>query len=152
VVRNAAEYYRSMFSGRVLSWNLRDRHMVDTLDAVQGHLSRQLGDPAKIVVWEHNAHLGDARATEMGARGEWNVSQLVRERHGGDCRTSVSPPTPGPSPPTTGAGRRSATVRPALSGSVEYTFGQLEAGRAGMRGRRSNVVSRSRAPRCAFRL
>jgi erythromycin esterase-like protein len=76
-----------MFSGRVLSWNLRDRHMVDTLDAVQGHLSRRLGDPAKIVVWEHNSHLGDARSTEMGTRGEWNVGQLVRERHGGDCRT-----------------------------------------------------------------
>jgi erythromycin esterase-like protein/predicted phosphoribosyltransferase len=85
-VRNAAEYYRSMFGGRVSSWNLRDQHMVDTLDAISGELSRQRNEQAKIVVWEHNSHLGDARATEAAARGELNVGQLVRERHPGDCR------------------------------------------------------------------
>jgi erythromycin esterase-like protein/predicted phosphoribosyltransferase len=85
-VRNAAEYYRSMFSGRASSWNLRDQHMVDTLDAISGELSRQRNERAKIVVWEHNSHLGDARATEAAARGELNVGQLVRERHPGDCR------------------------------------------------------------------
>ena len=76
-----------MFSGRVMSWNLRDRHMVDTLEALSSHLSRQRGEEAKIVVWAHNSHLGDARATESAARGELNVGQLVRERHQGDCRT-----------------------------------------------------------------
>ena len=85
-VRAAEEYYRAMFSGRVSSWNLRDRHMADTLDALVGHLTRQRGAPAKIVVWAHNSHLGDARATETAARGELNVGQLVRERHPGDCR------------------------------------------------------------------
>lgn len=86
-VKNAAEYYRSTFSGRATSWNLRDQHMVDTLDALSGHLSRHRDEQAKIVVWAHNSHLGDARATESAARGELNVGQLVRERHPGDCRT-----------------------------------------------------------------
>jgi len=85
-VRAAEEYYRAMFSGRVSSWNLRDRHMAGTLDALAGHLARQRGAPAKIVVWAHNSHLGDARATETAASGELNVGQLVRERHPGDCR------------------------------------------------------------------
>ena len=58
-----------MFGGRVSSWNLRDRHMADTLDALLAHLDRERDAPAKIVVWAHNSHLGDARATEIGARG-----------------------------------------------------------------------------------
>jgi erythromycin esterase-like protein len=86
VVKAAAEYYRTMFSGRISSWNLRDRHMVDTLDALVSHLGCQQGQQAKVVVWAHNSHLGDARATEHGSQGQLNVGQLVRERHGGDCR------------------------------------------------------------------
>jgi erythromycin esterase-like protein len=82
LVRNAEEYYRSMFRGRVSSWNLRDRHMAETLAALAAHLERHGGAAAKVVVWEHNSHLGDARATQMGEGGEWNVGQLVRERHG----------------------------------------------------------------------
>jgi erythromycin esterase-like protein len=80
LVKNAEEYYRTMFTGRVSSWNLRDRHMCDTLDALAGHLGRHIPRP-KIVVWAHNSHLGDARATETGRHGEWNVGQLMRERH-----------------------------------------------------------------------
>jgi erythromycin esterase-like protein len=70
VVAAAERYYRTMFGGRVSSWNLRDRHMADTLFALAEHLGWQRSEPAKIVVWAHNSHLGDARATEMGARGE----------------------------------------------------------------------------------
>jgi erythromycin esterase-like protein len=81
LVRNAEAYYRSMFLAEVPSWNLRDRHMAETLEALVAHLDRQSG-PAKVVVWAHNSHLGDARATEMGRRGELNVGQLVRERYG----------------------------------------------------------------------
>jgi len=81
LVRNAEEYYRTMFRGRVDSWNLRDRHMSETLDALLGHLGRG-GGHARVVVWEHNSHIGDARATEMGEIGEWNVGQLTRERMG----------------------------------------------------------------------
>jgi erythromycin esterase-like protein len=85
LVKNAEQYYREMFRGRVSSWNLRDKHMAETLFAIVEHLRTQ-GRPAKIVVWEHNSHLGDARATDMGAAGEWNVGQLVRERVGRDAR------------------------------------------------------------------
>jgi len=84
LVRNAEEYYRSMFRGRVSSWNLRDRHMVETLHALAAHLEGRGGGGAKVVVWAHNSHLGDARATQMGEGGEWNVGQLVREKYGGE--------------------------------------------------------------------
>ncbi|HET9643306.1 MAG TPA: erythromycin esterase family protein [Burkholderiaceae bacterium] len=80
VVRDAEAYYRSMFQGRAESWNLRDRHMVQTLVELQAHLSAQRGRPAKIVVWAHNSHIGDARATAMCDEGEVNLGQLVRER------------------------------------------------------------------------
>jgi erythromycin esterase-like protein len=72
LVRDAEEYYQQMYRAEVSSWNLRDRHMAGTLDALIDHLDRQL-PRAKVVVWEHNSHVGDARATEMGARGELNV-------------------------------------------------------------------------------
>lgn len=77
LVANAEEYYRSMFGGRISSWNLRDRHMAETIDALAAHL----GPGSKLVIWEHNSHLGDARFTEMGQQGELNVGQLVRERY-----------------------------------------------------------------------
>jgi len=79
LVMNAERYYRAMFHGRDESWNLRDSHMFETLNELFAHLD---SGSAKIVVWAHNSHLGDARATEMSARGELNVGQLVRERFG----------------------------------------------------------------------
>jgi erythromycin esterase-like protein len=82
LVKNAEGYYRSMFGGRASSWNLRDRHMVETVEAVTAQLERT-GRPSKVVVWAHNSHLGDARFTEMGEGGELNVGQLLRERHQG---------------------------------------------------------------------
>ena len=81
LVVDAERYYRAMFRGGIESWNLRDTHMTDTLDRVVAYLERTRG-AAKAVVWEHNSHLGDARATELGQAGELNVGQLVRERHG----------------------------------------------------------------------
>jgi len=85
VVKNAEAYYRSMYLRDVSSWNLRDRHMVQTLGALDRHL-QQHGRRPKIVVWAHNSHLGDARATDKGQRrNELNVGQLVREQHGGDA-------------------------------------------------------------------
>ena len=80
LVRNAEEYYRTMFRGRVSSWNLRDTHMVQTLAALEQHLRATRGAAPRMAVWAHNSHLGDASATEMGEQGEWNVGQLVRER------------------------------------------------------------------------
>ena len=79
LVKNAEEYYRTMFRGRVSSWNLRDRHMFDTLAALDAHLSKN--GPVRIVVWAHNSHVGDARATDMGSIGEWTLGQLLRERY-----------------------------------------------------------------------
>jgi erythromycin esterase-like protein len=84
LVKNSEEYYRSMFRGRVSSWNLRDRHMAETLEALIDHFDRQ-GGRSKVVVWEHNSHIGDARATAMGDAGEWNIGQLSRERFGDEA-------------------------------------------------------------------
>ena len=84
LVKDAEQYYHSMFRSRDESWNLRDRHMTDTLTALMEFLGAE-GLPPRIVVWAHNSHLGDARATQMGARGELNVGQLVRERYGTDA-------------------------------------------------------------------
>ena len=81
LVRNAEHYYRAMFASRVDSWNLRDRHMAETLAALLA-FQEQRGRREKIVVWAHNSHLGDARATELGRAGELNVGQLVRQRYG----------------------------------------------------------------------
>jgi erythromycin esterase-like protein len=79
VVRNAEEYYRNMFRREVSSWNLRDTHMMESLRALGNYLGTPAA-PAKILVWAHNSHLGDARATQMGERGELNLGQLVREQ------------------------------------------------------------------------
>src|SRR3984893_10044550 len=84
LVKNAEAYYRSMFLEEGSSWNLRDRHMAETLDALVAHLGRR-GRRAKVAVWEHNSHLGDARATDMAQRGELNVGQLTREKYGNDA-------------------------------------------------------------------
>jgi erythromycin esterase-like protein/predicted phosphoribosyltransferase len=81
VVRGAEAYYRTMLAGRVESWNLRDRHMHDTLENLLRFLDRPATE-ARVVVWAHNSHLGDARATEMGEHGELNLGQLVRESLG----------------------------------------------------------------------
>lgn len=81
VVRDAERYYRTMFYGSPSSWNLRDTHMFETLQAVRAF--RGSGDaPAKAVVWAHNSHVGNAAATQMGARGEINIGHLCREAYG----------------------------------------------------------------------
>jgi len=77
VVKNAEAYYRTMIDGGPASWNIRDRHMVETLNRLMMHH----GPKAKAIVWEHNTHIGDARATDMAAEGMVNVGQLVREAH-----------------------------------------------------------------------
>jgi erythromycin esterase-like protein len=123
LVTSAEAYYRSMFGARHHSWNLRDRHMADTLVAL-GQFLREAGSEPRVVVWAHNSHLGDARATEMGEGGELNVGQLVRERFGAEAvlvgfstdHGTVTAATEWDGP----AHRR--RVRPALSGSYEQWF------------------------------
>ena len=81
VVSEAEKYYRAMYRGARESWNIRDRHMFETLLALLEHR----GPNSKVVVWAHNSHVGNAAATEMGMHGEINIGQLVRERFGDSC-------------------------------------------------------------------
>lgn len=130
LVQNAEAYYRSMFLEEVSTWNLRDRHMAETLEALVAHLGRK-GSRASVAVWEHNSHLGDARATEMGERGELNVGQLTRENHGRDAvlvgftthHGTVTAASDWDKP----AERKN--VRPALAGSYEALFHAARRGR-----------------------
>jgi erythromycin esterase-like protein len=84
LVKNAESYYRAMFEGHALSWNVRDHHMAETLNSLADHLENRFRKPAKLIVWAHNSHVGDARATEMGTQGEVNIGQLIREQHDAD--------------------------------------------------------------------
>src|SRR5919201_1720898 len=121
LVMNAERYYRAMFHGRDESWNLRDSHMFETLNELLAHLD---SGSAKIVVWAHNSHLGDARATEMSARGELNVGQLVRERLGRRvCGIGFSTYTGTVTAASDwGQPAERKWVRPALAGSYEELF------------------------------
>jgi erythromycin esterase-like protein len=123
VVAGAEAYYRAMFRGRNDSWNLRDTHMADTLGALVKHFDSQGRGQGKVIVWAHNSHLGDARATEMGEHGEVNVGQLARERFGSvfsigfsTCSGEVTAASDWGGP----ALRK--RVRPALPGSYEDLF------------------------------
>ena len=79
LIASAEKYYRIMYYGGAEAWNLRDRHMFETLD----HLLQRAGPKGKAVVWAHNSHIGDARHTGMGTvRGELNIGQLCRETYG----------------------------------------------------------------------
>ena len=126
VVADAESYYRAMYRGRDESWNLRDAHMTDVVTELARHFHR--GDhPAKVVVWAHNSHLGDARATEMGRRGEWNLGQLLRETAVGEVYSigfSTFAGTVTATHDWDGSPRRMA-VRPALDGSYEEIFHRL---------------------------
>jgi erythromycin esterase-like protein len=123
LVKNAEEYYSSMFRGRVSSWNLRDRHMAETLDQLVAHLDRQ-GGHTKVILWAHNSHLGDARATDMGDAGELNVGQLVRQRYAHDAvlvgLTTYTGSVTAAS--NWGAPAERKRVRPGLPGSYEALF------------------------------
>jgi erythromycin esterase len=118
VARNAEAYYRAMVRGGGSSWNVRDRHMVETLERLMDHH----GQGAKAIVWEHNTHIGDARFTDMARAGMVNVGQLVREKWedegvvlvgSGSHRGSVIAAS------EWGAPMRSMTVPPAREGSWE---------------------------------
>src|SRR5690606_25315961 len=81
IARGAEEYYRAMVRGGAMSWNVRDRHMVETLERLMSHH----GEKSKAIVWEHNTHIGDARYTDMAGAGMVNVGQLLREKHAQDA-------------------------------------------------------------------
>ena len=123
LVQNAERYYRAMFGGRVESWNLRDTHMMETLDSLRRHVGQAAG-AARAVVWAHNSHLGDARATDMSAIGELNLGQLVRETHADRARligfTTHTGTVTAASDWDEPAQRK--RVRPSLDGSYERLF------------------------------
>jgi erythromycin esterase-like protein len=129
LVRDAEAYYRAAVVGGPESWNLRDRHMAETLELLTAYLGRG-GHDVKVVVWAHNSHLGDATWTEMGSSGELNVGQLVRERHPLDSVligfTTHSGTVTAASNWDEPADRK--RVRPALSGSFEKLFHDAEIG------------------------
>ena len=127
LITDAEAYYRAMFRGGADSWNLRDRHMMATLEALLD-FSPRVGQQARAVIWAHNSHLGDARATSMSAMGELNVGQLVRERHGSAAcligmTTHHGSVTAAQSWDAPAELRR---VRPALQGSYERLFHDVD--------------------------
>ncbi|WP_369820118.1 erythromycin esterase family protein [Synechococcus sp. 1G10] len=120
LVSNAEQYYRIMYYGSRASWNLRDGHMFDTLmNLLQHHGSESRG-----VVWAHNSHIGDASATEMSRRGEFNIGQLCRQQFGtaaysigfGTHEGTVAAATDWDGPMLT------KSVRPSLEQSYERLF------------------------------
>lgn len=129
LAHNAERYYRAMYQGRASSWNLRDEHMAETLTSLVNHLQSALGSH-KVVVWEHNSHVGDARSTQLGEGGELNVGQLARQRWGDECflvgfttyHGSVSAAT------DWGGPVERKRVRPALPGSHEEMLHSLPLG------------------------
>ena len=129
LVKDAEQYYRAMFRGRASSWNLRDSHMVETIENLVAHLNgnRQ----PKAIVWAHNSHLGDARATEMSHYGEVNVGQLIRERFGKDAVLIGFSTYQGTVTAASdwGAPAERKNVRPALRGSYEELFHETGLGR-----------------------
>ncbi len=120
LVADAERYYRIMYYGSHASWNLRDTHMFDTLQALLAFH----GPEARGIVWAHNSHVGDASATEMSARGELNIGQLCREQFGeavyvigfGTHHGTVAAASDWDGP------MEVKTVRPALDGSYERLF------------------------------
>jgi erythromycin esterase-like protein len=125
LVKHAEEYYRAMFRGRASSWNLRDRHMAETVENLVAHLdgSRQ----PKAIIWAHNSHLGDARATEMSHYGEVNVGQLIRDRFGNEAVLIGFTTHHGTVTAASdwGAPAERKNVRPALEGSYEDLFHEI---------------------------
>lgn len=121
IVRAAEQYYRSMYRGSRESWNLRDRHMFDTLQTLMAHRPG-----AKVIVWAHNSHIGNAAATAMGWEGEFNIGELCRTAFGtemvavgfGTDRGTVAAASDWDAP------MEIKTVRPARADSYENLFRQ----------------------------
>jgi erythromycin esterase-like protein len=123
VIASAEQYYRAMFASEVGAWNLRDRHMAHILSSLATYLEREQGQ-ARIVVWAHNSHVGDGRATEMGIDDRVTLGQLARQRLGAGA-VLIGFTTYGGS--VTAASNwdepvQRMVVRPALEGSVESLF------------------------------
>lgn len=127
IIRAAEQYYRLMYRGARESWNLRDRHMFDTLQTLIHHRAG-----AKVIVWAHNSHIGNAAATSMGWEGEFNIGELCRTAYGQDLvaigfgtdRGTVAAASDWDSP------MEIKSVRPARDDSYEFLFRQSGRSRA----------------------
>lgn len=122
IVRAAERYYRVMYQGSIESWNLRDRHMFDTLQALMAHKD----DGAKAVIWAHNSHIGNAAATAMGLQGEFNIGELCRTAYGDEAVAIGFGTDTGTVAAASdwGADMQIKTVRPARPDSYEHAFRQ----------------------------
>ncbi|WP_157216545.1 erythromycin esterase family protein [Flavisphingomonas formosensis] len=120
IVRAAERYYRAMYRSSAESWNLRDRHMFETLQALLAHG----GDGSKAVIWAHNSHVGNAAATAMGWQGEFNIGELCRMAHGDDAVLIGFGTNTGTvaAADDWGGEMRIKTVRPARADSYEHAF------------------------------
>jgi erythromycin esterase-like protein len=128
VAANAERYYRAMIGGGPESWNVRDVHMADTLDRLLAFHESERGE-GKAVVWAHNTHVGDARATSMAGAGMVNLGQLARERHGRDAVVLVGfagGPGEVVAAPRWGAAMEVMQVPPPVQGSLEAVLGESE--------------------------
>jgi erythromycin esterase-like protein len=124
VVRHAEAYYRMLYRQNFSTWNLRDKHMATTLQELSRHLEESSGRKARVVVWAHNSHQGDARMTERGEAGELNVGQLMRQFHDGSA-VLVGFTTYGGEVRAAhewGGGSRKMRLRPALPESYSALF------------------------------
>jgi erythromycin esterase-like protein len=126
LAKNAEQCYRSLFAGRVNSWNLRDTHMAETLGSLLLHLAKSVQE-AKMVIWTHNFHIGDTRATDMGRAGELNIGQLVRQQYGEEAFSIGFSTYTGTVTAASGWGGPAELkkVCPALPGSYENLFHQV---------------------------
>lgn len=124
LVKNAEAYYRNMFREEVSTWNLRDKHMFDTLQNIQNHLTKKHDKQAKIIVWAHNSHIGNAKATEMGKKGEFNIGQLAKESYGNGSVSVGFTTYSGTVTAATKWGDKGKMqyINPALPGSYENLF------------------------------
>jgi erythromycin esterase-like protein len=123
LIASAEHYYRTMLRDDVSSWNLRDEHMAESLQQIRLHLEHK-GMQPKVVVWAHNSHIGDARATEMSQRREFNLGQLVKEAYGKEALSigfTTYDGTVTAASAWDGEAERKH-VNPALSGSYEALF------------------------------
>ncbi len=120
IVRAAERYYRAMYRSSTESWNLRDRHMFETLQALMAHR----GNGAKAVIWAHNSHIGNAAATAMGWQGEFNIGQLCRVAYGDEAVSIGFGTDTGlvAAASDWGGPMEIKTVRPARPDSYEHAF------------------------------
>jgi erythromycin esterase-like protein len=124
VVKNGEGYYRLSYKGNFSTWNLRDTHMAETLQALAGYLDAAGDTKSKVVVWAHNTHQGDARMTEMGESGELNVGHLIRKANDGDSVLVGFTTYTGEVMAASEWGEegRRMRVRPAITGSYSRLF------------------------------